>query len=239
MGLSHALATTLAVLAMLANIPRDAHAVEVGAVERLSGSVSIRSVDDKTRKAEPNEKIQSGDVIATEAKSEALIKMTDQSTIVLRPNTQFKVNEFKYEQKSSDSALLSVIRGTMRLVSGLIARANPRGVRVTAQTATIGIRGTDFEVAVITEDSADARAGVYNYVHDGETNIQIATGQSLDVKKDQTAFAPEKVRPGEEPLQILAEPPLFLRQGGGFDALIQSLTRQPINIIHQLPPRIH
>ena len=68
---------------------------------------------------------------------------------------------------------------------------------------------------------------IYDYVHDGATNIRLTQlDKSLDVKKSQTAFAPDKPKPGEEPLQILRERPIFLQQGGGMDALIQSITIQ-------------
>ncbi len=64
-------------------------------------------------------------------------------------------------------------------------------------------------------------------VHDGATNIKLTQmDKNLDVKKNQTAFAPDKPKPGEEPLQILKETPIFLQQGGGLDALIQSITIQ-------------
>jgi hypothetical protein len=36
-------------------------------------------------------------------------------------------------------------------------------------------------------------------------------------------------------LYILDTTPIFLQQGGGFDALMQSLTMQPINVIQQMP----
>ena len=123
--------------------------------------------------------------------------------------------------------LVRLVRGTARMVTGLIGRRHPANVRVQTLTATIGIRGTDFEVAVIPEDTPDARAGVYDLVHDGATNIRLTQmDRSLDVKKNQTAFAPDKPKPGEEPLQILKETPIFLQQGGGLDALIQSITIQ-------------
>lgn len=204
-------------------------------IERLSGNVLVIGADNKQRKAAANEKLSPGESVLTEAKSEALIKMVDESTVALRQNSQFKFNEFKYEQKPTDSFFVSVIRGSMRIVSGLIGKATPTSVRINAQTATIGIRGTDFEIAVIEQDTPEARAGIYDYVRDGETVITIASGQSLGVKKEQTGFAPDKLRPGEEPLQLLAQPPLFLQQGGGFDALIQSLTSTPINVIHHMP----
>ncbi|MEO7728231.1 MAG: FecR family protein, partial [Burkholderiales bacterium] len=196
-------------------------------VQQVTGKVTITGADNVTRVAGPKERILSGDTVTTEAKSETLIKMADDSTIIVRPNTQFQFTEFKYEKKESDSSFVKLLRGTARMVTGLIGKRNHRNVGVTTITATIGIRGTDFEVAVITEDTPEARAGVYNLVHDGSTNIKLTQlDRNLDVKKNQTAFAPDKLRPGEEPLQILRDTPIFLQQGGGLDALIQSITIQ-------------
>ncbi len=203
-----------------------ASAADAGAVQKITGNVTITSADKISRKAGDREKIQSGDTVTTDVKSEALIKMADDSSVVLRPNTQFQFTDYKFEKKPTDSSFVTLLRGTARMVTGLIGRRYAANVRVSTMTATIGIRGTDFEVAVITEDTADARAGVYDYMHDGATNIRIASGQSLDVKKEQTAFAPDKPKPGEEPLQILRETPIFLQSGGGLDALIQSITIQ-------------
>lgn len=211
------------------------YAADSGSIDQISGDVTVTSPDKPSRKAGAKEKIQSGDLITTQAKSEVVIRLADESVIALRPNTQFKVAEFQYEKKPTDTAQFSLFKGVARLLTGLVGSASPKQVRITAATATVGIRGTDFEVAVVTEDTPDARAGVYNYVHDGATNIQLASGPKLDVKKDQTAFAPDKPKPGEDPLYILDSTPLFLQSGGGFDALLQSLTMQPTNIIHQMP----
>lgn len=210
-------------------------AAESGSIDQLSGTVTVTGADKVSRKVGPKEKIQSGDLIATEAKSEVVIKLADESVVALRPNTQFRVEDFKYEKKATDTAQFSLLRGIARLVTGLVGGTSPDRVRLTASTATVGIRGTDFEVAVVTEDTAEARAGVYNRVHDGATNIKLASGPSLDVKKEQTAFAPDKLKPGEEPLYILDSTPVFLQSGGGFDALMQSITMQPVNVIQQMP----
>lgn len=210
-------------------------AADSGSIDQISGNVTVTGPDKVSRKAGPKEKIQSGDMITTAAKSEVVIKLADESVVALRPNTQFTVTEFKFEKKATDSVQFSLLRGIARLVTGLVGATSRDRVRVVAATATVGIRGTDFEVAVITEDTPDARAGVYDYVHDGATNIRLASGPSLDVKKDQAAFAPDKLKPGEEPLYLLDSTPLFLQQGGGFDTLIQSLTMQPMNVIHQMP----
>jgi hypothetical protein len=202
-------------------------AADAGSVQEMTGTVVIIGADNRTRPAGPRESIQAGDTLQTASRSEVLINMADDSKVVLRQNTRFQITEFKFDQKPTDSSIVSILRGTARMISGLIGKNTPSQVAIRASTATIGIRGTDFEVSVIAEDTPEARAGVYNYVHDGGTRIQIATGQSLEVRKEQTAFAPQNLQPGEEALQILRETPIFLQQGGGLDAIIQSIVIQP------------
>jgi FecR protein len=213
----------------------NAQAVDAGNLERVSGSATITSANNQTRTATANTKIQPGDTITTATGSEALIKMTDDTVVTLRPNTQFQFTDFKYDNKPTDSMVSTLLRGTARMVSGLIGKSRPTNVAVRASTATIGIRGTDFEIALVAQDEGNTRAGIYNYVHDGRTNVTLAQGPSADVPKDKTAFAPANLRPGESPLQILDDRPVFLQSGGGFDALMQSLTMQPINVIQQMP----
>ena len=205
----------------------SAHAADAGTIEKLNGKVTITNAANVERIAAPREKIQAGDTLSTDAKSETMVKMADDTTVLVRPNTQFKVTEFKYDKAPSDSSVMTLVRGTLRMVTGLIGKRYASNVRVNTLTATIGVRGTDFEVAVIPEDTPQARAGVYDYMHDGQTNIKLTQmDRALDVKKNQTAFAPDKPKPGEDPLQLLSETPIFLQSGGGLDALIESITIQ-------------
>ncbi len=224
--LSYAVKSAMSLAIALTTMP--VYAADAGTIQELSGTVNIVGADNRSRVATPKDAIQPGDTLQTASRSEVLIKMADDSKVVLRQNTRFQITDFKFEQKPSDSSIVSILRGTARMISGLIGKNSPSQVAVRANTATIGIRGTDFEVSVVEADTAEARAGVYNYVHDGGTNIRIATGPSLDVRKEQTAFAPQNLRPGEEALQILRETPIFLQQGGGLDALIQSIVIQPL-----------
>lgn len=227
--------TKIALLFLAANLTASVYAADAGTIDKLSGNATITSANNQTRPATANSKIQSGDTITTEGKSEALVKMADNSVVALRQNTQFQFTDFKFEEKRTDSSISTLIRGTARLVSGLIGKANPENMKVAAKTATIGIRGTDFEVAVVEQDSAESRAGIYNYVHDGATNVLLAQGPTSDVRKEQTAFSPANPRPGESLLQIMDNRPSFLQAGGGFDALMQAVTNAPQNIIMQIP----
>ena len=96
----------------------------------------------------------------------------------------------------------------------------------------MGIRGTDFELAILEQDEGNTRAGTYNYVNSGETNISIAAGPNVNVAPEQTGLALANPRPGEDPVQLLRDRPAFLR-GGGFDALIMQVTN-PIQMIPRM-----
>jgi FecR protein len=220
------------VLALLTLAVPLAQAQDAGTVDRVSGTASIVNAANQSRVVRSGEPIRAGETITTQSGGEVLLKMKDDSVLVLRQNTQLKLTEFRYEDKPTDSIFASLVKGAVRSVSGLLGKARPSNVKFATSTATVGIRGTDFEIAIVPEGSSDGRAGTYDYVYDGATNIQIASGQSLDVKPEQTGLAVDNPKPGEEPLQLLKEKPAFL-SGGGFDAIIIQLT-QPMNIMPRM-----
>ncbi len=166
--------------------------------------------------------VNSGDTITTEDDSQVLIRLKDNSTMAIRPKSKIKIAEFKFEKQPTDTIKTNVMAGTLRAVSGQIGKGQPDNVKYEANTATIGIRGTDIELAIIPEGGKD-RAGVYNYVHDGEVSMALSTGEKVTVTKELTGFTPDKLLPGESRLQVLRDRPAFL-VSGGFDALINQLT---------------
>jgi len=221
----------LPLLGALLALPQ-ARAQDAGAIERVNGTASIANAANQTRPARNGETLRAGETVTTENGAEVLIKMKDDSIVTLRQNTQVKIAEFRYEDKPTDGVLVNLFKGSLRAVTGLVGKARPGNVKFSTSTATVGIRGTDFEVAILEQDEGSNRAGTYNYVYDGQTNIQVASGQNVNVAPEQTGLALSAPRPGEEPVQLLRERPAFLR-GGGFDALIINLT-QPIQVMPRL-----
>ncbi len=207
--------------------PPQTQALSIGAVERLDGTVTVTPAGEAARALAQGDAVREGDLIITATHSEALIKLRDDTTLALRQNSHMRLAQFKFDKAPTDSFVTNLLKGTVRKVSGLIARSQPRNVSVTTPTATIGIRGTDFEIAIIEEETADTRAGTYDYVHDGATAIQISSGESLDVAENQTGLALAFPRPGEPALQLINGRPAFLR-GGGFDAMMMQLSRPPM-----------
>lgn len=199
-----------------------AMAQEAGKVSRLSGQATITSASNQTKELKRDDAVNVGDMISTAKDSQVMVRMKDNSSLLVRAESKIKIDAFQFENKPTDNAKTSVVAGTLRAVSGQIGKGQPDNVKYEAGTATIGIRGTDIELAIIPEGRKD-RAGVYNYVHDGSVQMTLNTGENALVEKELTGFTPTTLLPGEKRLQILRDRPAFL-QSGGFDALINQLT---------------
>jgi hypothetical protein len=92
--------------------------------------------------------IYPGDVVETMPGSRAVLAFRDDSRVSLGSNTRFRVDNFVYDEKNANDGrfLVSLVRGTVRAVTGLIGKANVRNVAFSTSTATIGIRGTDIGI---------------------------------------------------------------------------------------------
>ena len=213
----------------VALMPGVAQAQEAGNLARVSGRATVTGADNSSREAKVNEAVNTGDLVTTTAGAEVLVRFKDNSTMIVRSDSKVKISQFRFEKKGTDTVNTTLVSGTLRAVSGQIAKANPQNVKYDAGAATIGIRGTDIEVAIIPEGVKD-RAGIYNYVHSGETEMSLDTGETMVVGKELSGFTPAVLQPGESRLQLLRDRPAFLTSGG-FDALLQQLTAPRIPMI--------
>jgi len=193
-----------------------------GEVVRVKGEVTAVRADGAKDSLEKKSKVYVGDKIKTGGDGQTLIQLKDQSRLIVRKDSEVEITAFQYEKKDTDKVETSLISGALRAVSGKIAKGNPASSKYSAGTATIGIRGTDIEIAFIGDGQKD-RAGIYNYVHDGATNMKLASGEEADIAKEKSGFVPKDLKPGEARLQVLDKRPEFI-QGTGFDTLIQQLT---------------
>ncbi len=202
---------------------------EMGRFDRVTGRVSVTAAGSAPRAPDRGSVVFSGEVVTTEEDSEAVITSVDGARMTLRAKSRLEMTDYRYDQSNSNGSFItSLIKGSVRIISGLIGKTQPRNHQVLTPTATVGIRGTDFEVVVTETDTDDMRAGTYDHVFDGETFLTIASGETLDVPKDKTGLALANPREGEARLQLLDSRPAFIR-GGGFDAM-QLLQTRPLMI---------
>ncbi len=118
----------------------------VGTVTDVSGPMVARRLDGTIKALTTKSTVEQGDTLVTERGTYARIKFVDNGEITLRPNTQFKIENFSYEvaKPESDSAIFSLLKGGLRSITGLLGKRNKEKFGLNTPTATIGIRGTTF-----------------------------------------------------------------------------------------------
>jgi hypothetical protein len=211
-------------------IANSAFALELaGTVERMQGSAQIIS-GSRQKALEVKSEVFQGDQITTASDAELLLRLTDGTVLAVRPNTNLVVSEYRFNNKDSnnDNLLIKLVKGGLRTVTGAIGKKNPQKVRFNTPTATIGIRGTDFEVAVLEESKKDAEAGTYNKVFQGATYIENNQGNRVEVGPNQAAFSPANALQIAQQFGLLKQVPnVFFN--GKYDNLLQALQEEALN----------
>lgn len=187
----------------------------IGRIALLRGKASALDGNDRSRALHTGAAVYEQDQLQTGIKSFAVIAFNDRSRITMSPATAFKVEEHQYkpEEPSSNNAFLRFIRGGLRLVTGAIGRLNRESYRVNTPVATIGIRGTGFDLVcdgecinntahfdplrntVLAELMdyflkpvfAANQGGMYTQVWEGAVEMQLEKGKVL-VEKGQVIF---------------------------------------------------
>lgn len=167
--------------------PLYALAAGAGTVSNLSGTLSVNRADGTVGLLSEKSEVRQGDVITTERDSYALVRFPDGAQVTLRPRTQVKLEQFNFDKDSpeKDGFVLGLLKGGMRAVTGLVGkRGNRDAFRLATNTATIGIRGTDF-TAIDVPAGQGLNPGVYFKVAEGAialrsggTDVLVAAGQT-------------------------------------------------------------
>lgn len=150
----------------------------IGKITALRGDVIIQR-DTKQIKAKVGSTLDLKDTLITKDKSKALLLFNDKTSITVGKNSTMNMKSFVYDlqQPSKDKATFKFAKGLFRTITGQIGKINKKKFKIKVKSASIGIRGTVFDVAV----SKDAtKVGV---VQGGIYYVDSTTMKSFDVKK--------------------------------------------------------
>lgn len=119
-----------------------------GRVDFAIGTVESVAANGSRRPLAKGAEIDAGETISTAAGARAQVRFADGGFVSLQPNTQFRVDEFKYKNKADgeEKGFFSLLKGGFRAVTGVIGHANKQAYRVKTPAATIGIRGTGYNM---------------------------------------------------------------------------------------------
>jgi hypothetical protein len=193
-------------------------------ISHLSGPLMAQKADGSTRALQVGSSVDEGDTVITQKRTYARLKFTDGSEVTLKPDSQFRVEQHNYDKADpkADAGSYRLIKGGLRTITGQIGkRGNHDSYQMKTPTATIGIRGTIFDVTYCTGgDSCGAvRPGLYLAVNDGfvvitnnegvSTTLQVKAGEYVYVENATTPPVVLSTRP-----DIPYDPPPALSQTG-------------------------
>lgn len=121
-----------------------------GRVDFVIGNVESIATNGIRHPLAKGSEIDAGETISTAAGARAQVRFADGGFISLQPNTQFRVDQFNYQNKSDgeERGFFSLLKGAFRAVTGVIGHVNKKNYRVATAAATLGIRGTGYTMAL-------------------------------------------------------------------------------------------
>lgn len=215
-----------------------------GLVLLVSGQANAQVSGQPSRALSRRAEVFVGDRITTAGDSQLQLRMKDGAVIALGANAEFIVKAYSDDAAGDkkDQAVLSLVKGGLRTISGQIDKST---YSMQTPTATLGIRGTVFDVFV----RADGTTIVI--LRDGAVDV---TGESGGLQKLTVAGLATIIEPGKAPTEpgtppddvldylrgILPDLPDDVTwQSDGNGGVIFNVGEDIINIINDHPPEIN
>lgn len=124
------------------------YANQSGVIKTVNGQVDIER-GGRSLVAKVGDPVQESDRVMSRNESSVGISMNDETLLSLGPNSTLVIDKYAYDPVTRDGRVAtSILKGTLRYVTGLIGHLHPEAIKVTTENSTIGIRGTEFIVQV-------------------------------------------------------------------------------------------
>jgi hypothetical protein len=124
----------------------------VGRILIFEGDVRVNGVQvtDSTQ-------LNQEDTVATGPDSSVTIVLADNSVLDLDGNSEIAISDYNFDATTPEenNSQIGVLAGTLRYVSGKIAKDDPDNVSFSAGTSTIGVRGTFISISVCPDEGCN------------------------------------------------------------------------------------
>ena len=127
-----------------------AEAPRAGTFKQVQGETWIGGATaDATqrRTPQPGDGLREAERVSTGASGAATIVLKDGTALTVGPNSTVDLSRFQFDTTTQKgNFLLDLLQGSVRVVTGLLAKVNPDLFKVQTPTSVVGVRGTDFIV---------------------------------------------------------------------------------------------
>jgi hypothetical protein len=124
----------------------------VGRILSFEGDVRVNGEQVTT-----NTPLNQNDTVVTGPDAAVTIVMADNSVLDLDSDSEIEINDYYFsaDEPDANTSQIGVLAGTLRYVSGKIAKDDPTDVSFSAGTSTIGVRGTFISISVCPDEGCD------------------------------------------------------------------------------------
>ncbi len=131
-----------------------AYAAEsAGRIIMASGSVEAVNNKNGLRTLKRGNTVYRDDTIKTGENSRVQIRFIDNALVALNENSELTIKTYIFNGTDSqdNQVLMELVKGGFRTLSGKIGKNNQQAYQVTAPSASIGIRGTSYQLQTVSE----------------------------------------------------------------------------------------
>lgn len=163
-------------------------ATGAGKITYLEGHADILAADGKTHSAQKSAPISQGDTVVTGKDGKLDIRFSDESVFQLRPESQFRIEEYLYNGRADgqEKASYRLLKGAFRTITGVIGRNNKQAYVVITSEAAIGVRGTDYTARLANGLRVSVNRGEI-FLSNRAGSFAVVEGQSAYVRSADSA----------------------------------------------------
>ena len=170
-------------------------ATEAGKILYSRGVVSVVDGQESARGGKTGAVVCEGDKVITGRGALAQIRLSDGALIALRGDSQYLIEKQSFgEDEGLYEQAGKLFTGWMRSVTGTIGHKYPQKVSQSTSVATIGIRGTVYQIIHIPPEGlpgfAGEEPGTYVMLEEGEVELTSEDGSKRLLKPGDIVFVP-------------------------------------------------
>ncbi|PKO69188.1 MAG: hypothetical protein CVU22_05830 [Betaproteobacteria bacterium HGW-Betaproteobacteria-16] len=118
----------------------------IGTVKHVEGAILMGRTPAQ-QAPRPGDGVRESERLSTGPDGAASILLKDGTVLTMGPNTTMDLSRFNFDSTTQKGHfVLDLLKGSVRVVTGLLARVNPELFKVQTPTSVVGVRGTDFIV---------------------------------------------------------------------------------------------
>lgn len=170
-----------------------------GRVILAKGQVTAVNQAGESRALKRRSKVFNGDVIKTGPNGSVQLRFVDKALMTIKANSEMDIASYQQGGNGKkEEAIMNLVKGGFRTITGQIGKGDKSAYKVSTPAASIGIRGTNYEV------QQESDGGFVMAVYSGGISVQNESGTlDLGLGSDYNFV---RVSSGAAPVGLLSAP---------------------------------